>query len=973
MQSVFHQQPPPLKPLTSSWAKSPRSYGEDSTEMLPLYIHLDDTASVADNMWDNWLPQATRRLISQSFTTELLAKKAAVFLAAGHDIGKHSSAFAMQVRPLADRMRDAGMHFVPLSPGERRSAPHSIISYLSMLKWFETKTGTWGVPGVNALAGVVGGHHGVYPDGTCTPMNVSAFANEEHLHWSKDRLIWWDRAAATAGLSDAEIETLACCTPTQSALHSLTGFVIVCDWIASNADLFPLTRNADRNSRTQQALHNLALPAPWSPAIPDSLETLFSARFDLPAGAAPRTTQLAAMESASEIDSPGLILIEAPTGEGKTEAALAAAEIVASRFQYGGAVVALPTCATSDGIFNRILSWLERAIPENMEASAVLCHSRAQFNDEYRGLLESHNQLHPVYDDLEEFGHKHDCGKISAHWWLQGRKKSSLANFSVGTIDQVLFAALSSKHVMLRHLGLAGKVVILDEIHSADTYMSVYLDRALEWFGASGTTVIALSATLSPTRRAEMCTAYARGQRSSVHVRPKSMSFNERRERRKDSLPDPEKTLWKKATEVTAYPAVSCVSNGEIKVRTPLPSGRTRTFSIRSIGESAEDIAQTALEITTEGGCVGIIANTVSRAQEIYSTLAASIPKKEIFLLHSRFLAVDRRSREKKLLTLLGPNGQRPARLIVVSTQVIEQSLDIDFDALVSDLAPMDLLIQRAGRMHRHQTNNARRPVNLRSAILHISGVTGVDLERSEIPVDPPSFPKGSRYVYGEAALLRTTLTLLRHGTVITSPTDVSSLVDSAYSADLNSPSSWADAWTNAHEREIEQHNESRARASTFLVPSPSRGGIVGWATISDEEPGGRNIGVPQVRDADATYEVIVIQRRGDILTTLPWLGDYGNQVVNPITGIDTELAKNIAMCTVSLPAFLSKGSLGDEVLDTLEKNYIDVWQKSHWLRGQLPLILDENLSVEINKYRIWYDTATGIKIEKIGASEAGA
>ncbi|MEZ2188504.1 CRISPR-associated helicase Cas3' [Corynebacterium sp. CCM 9204] len=973
MQSVFHQQPPPPNPLTSSWAKSPRRYGEDSTEMLPLYIHLDDTASVADIMWENWLPQATRRLVATSFTTELLAKKAAVFLAAGHDIGKHSSAFAMQVRPLADRMRDAGMRFIPLSPGERRRAPHSIISYLSMLKWFEAKSGTWGAPGAGALAGVVGGHHGVYPDGTCTPMNVSAFANEEHLHWSKDRLIWWDRAAATAGLSDAEIETLACCTPTQSALHSLTGFVIVCDWIASNADLFPLTRNADRNSRTQQALRDLALPAPWSPSIPANPEALFSSRFDLPPGSTPRTIQLAAMESASEIDGPGLILIEAPTGEGKTEAALAAAEIVASRFQYGGAVIALPTCATSDGIFNRILSWLKRAIPENMKASAVLCHSRAQFNDEYRGLLESRNHLHPVYDDLGESGHNDEWGKISAHWWLQGRKKSSLADFSVGTIDQVLFSALASKHVMLRHLGLTGKVVILDEIHSADTYMSVYLDRVLEWFGAAGTTVIALSATLSPARRAEMCTAYARGQLSSVPGRPKSMSFSERRARRQDSLPDPEENLWKKATEVTAYPAISCVSNGEIKVRTPPPSGRTRTFFIRSIGESADDIAQTALEITSGGGCVGIIANTVSRAQEIYSTLAASIPEKEIFLLHSRFLAVDRRSREKKLLTLLGPNGQRPARLIVVSTQVIEQSLDIDFDALVSDLAPMDLLIQRAGRMHRHQTNNARRPVNLRSAILHISGVTGVDLERSEIPVDPPSFPKGSRYVYGEAALLRTTLTLLRHGTVITSPTNVSSLVDSAYSTDLNHPSSWAETWSNAHEKETQQRHESRARASTFLVPPPSRGGTVGWATIGDEEPGDRKIGVPQVRDADATYEVIVIQRQGDSLITLPWLGDYGKCVVNPIIGVDDELARNIAMCTVTLPAFLAKGKLGDDVLDILETNYIDVWQKSHWLRGQLPLVLDEYFSTTIGQYKIWYDTETGLNIEKDAGTNSGA
>nr|WP_282441385.1 CRISPR-associated helicase Cas3' [Corynebacterium antarcticum] len=974
MASVFLPQPPPPEPLRSAWAKSSGAYGTEGAEMLPLHIHLDDTGSVADIMWDSWLSPATRRLLACSFDTELLARKTAVLLTSGHDIGKHSSAFAMQVQPLADRMRDAGAHFIPLSPGERRRAPHSTVSYLSMLQWFEKITGVRGTPGAEALAGVVGGHHGVYPETSCSPVTVSAYANESHLHWSRDRLIWWDRAAATAGLSDDEINDLALSTPTQSALHALTGFVIVCDWIASNADLFPLTLSVDRRDRTEQALRKLSLPPPWSPAQVTDTAALFSSRFKLPRGASPRSTQRAAMESAASLEGPGLILIEAPTGEGKTEAALAAAEIVASRFGHGGAVIALPTCATSDGIFPRVLSWISRAVPEDVDASAVLCHSRAQFNDEYRGLMEGDQpHLHPVYDYTDASANDTGCGRISAHWWLRGRKKSSLADFSVGTIDQVLFAALASKHVMLRHLGLSGKVVILDEIHSADTYMAVYLDRVLEWLGAAGTTVIALSATLSPDRRAEMCTAYARGQRSSVPVRTGPMSFSERRARRRGTECDPEKNLWEKAAGVTGYPAISSVSNGRFAVITPPPSGRKSTFSIRSIGESPSDIAQEALEITRDGGCLGIIANTVSRAQEIYDLLSTTVREEEMFLLHSRFLAVDRRAREKRLIELLGPGGKRPHRLIVVSTQVIEQSLDIDLDALITDLAPLDLLIQRAGRMHRHRANDDNRPKGLRSATLHISGVLGVDFETPEIPVEPPVFPKGSVYVYGEASLLRTTITLLRHGPSITSPDHVSGLVDSAYSTTSAVPAPWLDAWSSAHRREGEQHSESRVRASAFLVDPPSRGGIVGWATITDEEPGDRNAGVPQVRDADATYEVIVIQRRAGLLKTLPWIGNCGDRVVNPITGVDEELARNTAMCTVTLPAFLARGKLGDEVLDTLEENYIDVWQKSHWLRGQLPLILDEDLSTTINQYRIWYDMATGLRIEKAVATEPGA
>ncbi|MCX7469346.1 CRISPR-associated helicase Cas3' [Corynebacterium pygosceleis] len=964
MQSVFHPQPPPPEPLRSAWAKSPRAYGGESTEMLPLYVHLDDTASVADAMWDTWLSPATRHSVAKSLGTELLARKTAVFLAAGHDIGKHSSAFAMQVETLAQRMRTAGASFLPLSAMDRRGAPHSVISYLSLLQWFEAKTGVWGNPGAKALAGVVGGHHGIYPDETRLPTTVSAYANESHLHWNGDRMSWWNRAAATAGLSDPELETLAFCTPTQSALHVLTGFIIVCDWIASNADLFPLASVTDRKARTERALRALALPGPWSPEDVRDTEELFASRFNLPRGSTPRTTQLAAMKAATDMETPGLILVEAPTGEGKTEAALAAAEIVASRFGYGGAVVALPTCATSDGIFPRILDWLTRAVPDGEETSAVLCHSRAQFNDEYRGLMEGRDRLHPIYDDAEDTGHGDGCSRISAHWWLRGRKKAALADFSVGTIDQVLFAALASKHVMLRHLGLSGKVVILDEVHSADTYMAVYLDRVLEWLAAAGTTVIALSATLSPARRAEMCTAYARGQRSSVPAVTRSMSFAERRARRRKPKSDPEAAIRKQASEVTGYPAISTVSGGSLSVLTPPPSGRTRTFTIRSTGESPASIAREALDMTRSGGCVGIVANTVSRAQEIFRSLSGALPEEEVFLLHSRFLAVDRREREKKLLHLLGPGGERPNRLIVVATQVIEQSLDIDFDALISDLAPLDLLIQRAGRMHRHARNNNGRPANLRSATLHISGVTGVDFGSSELPGEPPVFPVGSVRVYGAASLLRTVITLLRHGPVITSPDHVSGLVDAAYSRSLDVPDSWREAWTSAHDKEDQEHRDSRERAGTFLVAPPTRGDTIGWATVSDEEPGDRKRGVPQVRDADSTYEVIVIQEQDGNLISLPWIGEHGGRVVNAIAGVDDELARSIATCTVTLPAFLSKGKLGDDVLVTLEDNYIDVWQKSHWLKGQLPLILDENLTTHINQYKIWYDMKTGIEIK---------
>lgn len=202
---------------------------------------------------------------------------------------------------------------------------------------------------------------------------------------------------------------------------------------------------------------------------------------------------------------PGVMVVEAPMGIGKTEAALAAAEVLAYRFHCGGLIVALPTMATTDAMFGRVLAWV-RSLPSPHQLSMYLAHSKAALNDE-AGTLPRHCAGH-LYDEQ---------GKASAAavamGWLSGRKKGVLSTFVVATIDQVLFGALRSRHLALRHLALAGKVVIVDEVHAADAYMRAYLCRALQWLGAYGTPVVLLSATLPPDQREELLNAYESGRR----------------------------------------------------------------------------------------------------------------------------------------------------------------------------------------------------------------------------------------------------------------------------------------------------------------------------------------------------------------------------------------------------------------------------------------------------------------------------
>ncbi len=198
-----------------------------------------------------------------------------------------------------------------------------------------------------------------------------------------------------------------------------------------------------------------------------------------------------------------MMIIEAPMGEGKTEAALAVTEIFAARSGAGGCFIALPTMATGNAMFPRMLHWLKRLPNKAGTHSVFLAHSKAALNEEYTTLARQDNGR---ITDVDRDGTEGEWqprsdervapAQLVAHHWLRGRKKGMLSSFVTGTIDQLLFTGLKSRHLALRHLAMAGKVVVVDEAHAYDTYMNSYLDRVLSWLGAYGVPVVVLSATL---------------------------------------------------------------------------------------------------------------------------------------------------------------------------------------------------------------------------------------------------------------------------------------------------------------------------------------------------------------------------------------------------------------------------------------------------------------------------------------------
>lgn len=552
-----------------------------------------------------------------------------------------------------------------------------------------------------------GAHHG--KPQSCAAVDDQLEGWESNYYPKGQKKVWedfWTELLMTVlqdcGFDDtAELDDL---NPQEEVL--LTGLLIMADWIASNTEYFPLIpveelgSMEDYPARVDRAWEKLALPFPWEaqPGIADPQE--FAVRF----GFAPNAVQRAVLEAVDTAAEPGILILEAQMGVGKTEAALAAAEVMASRFGLGGVFFGLPTQATANGIFPRLLGWADTQSEETLPQAIKLAHGMAELNECYLRLQGRGVQLE---EDAQE------AHQVQVHQWFRGNKQALLANFVIGTVDQLLLAALAQKHVMLRHLGLAGKVVIIDECHAYDTYMNCYLDRALEWLGWYKVPVILLSATLPARRRAELVEAY----------------------QQKKAVPD---APWKTSC---GYPLLTWTDGAEVKQTAIPPDAPGKTVQLTTLTEP--ELPALLRRKLAEGGCAGVIVNTVKKAQKIAQLLRESLPDKEVQLFHAQFLMPDRAARENQLMARIG-KGSEPERrndLIVVGTQVMEQSLDIDLDVLVTELCPMDLLLQRIGRLHRHRRS---RPAPLQQACCAV-------LDTGE-----NAFDAGSEAVYGQWLLWRT-------------------------------------------------------------------------------------------------------------------------------------------------------------------------------------------------------------------------
>lgn len=1059
----------------SIWAKTNLADPSDPS-YLQLWQHLEDTAATASHVWDDFLPDHVKEVLAADLGGMSEARSTLLFLCGVHDAGKASPAFEMMNPRCATRTQHTGLsiEYDFFGVENRSRIRHELVGYHDLCDWLTVRATTHPnasdqnsersrtdtsrqvrptLPAIG-LANVVGGHHGAsISDEQQLLLRDSAGARLAGLSreslpsdWQRCRFELFDWMAAANGIDAISPTWLQRPIPKRSQTL-LTAAVIICDWIASNTRYFPLNTSRqdetvfDAGARAAWAWRAIGIPAPWraphtpegasDATSPDNVRTtydrLFAERFRIP-DATLRPAQRAAVEAADSMAEPGLMILEANMGEGKTEAALLAAERLADRFHLGGVYYALPTQATVNAMFTRFADWIEQLPAGNRPtfASIFLAHGKRDLNDEFAALrTQRHgdgtsadtafNEFNDDYELRWNMDHANSDGRsgIRQHAlsavvnpWLSGRKRGNLSDFVVGTIDQVLMAALRSKHVVLRHLALAGKVVVLDEVHANTAYMNVFMERVLSWLAYYETPVIMLSATLPQQRRLAYLQAYEAGRRalrsehqyaldhtcghdhsestdgvamSSVGERRHGSRARSRLRRERDAAnavrmsatasplsPDAQSTYDLR------YPLISLSGDdtGAPRYIAPEPSGRSSRVTVRYCDDSDESLTSLLRTQLADGGCAIVIRDTVARAQHAYQLIRRELAEElgaDVTLAHSRFLAFDRARIDRDLVHRFGPDSaDRPRCAIVVATQVAEQSLDVDFDLMVTDIAPIDLILQRAGRLHRHRRGEGERPERLHAPQLFITGIAEWKDDAA------PEFSAGVATVYHRHLLLRSLAALgISPATnrIVDIPAAIPELVQRTYGDDPIGPDSWQGAMNAAADAWADQQDRKQATAGPFRIldPGSSPCNLDNWLGRDPlDDPDGHSDDARQaraaVRDSDENVEIIVLQRTSDGLQ-LPVWGDFRSDdpLPNGMGMPSDDQVRDILSCTISLSrysagcsldAFIRGAELRCTGSDAASRLWMD-WQRVPELAGQLllPLDADGRVSIDIDEY----------------------
>ncbi|WP_167386589.1 CRISPR-associated helicase/endonuclease Cas3 [Xenorhabdus kozodoii] len=666
------------------WGKARKLKASEGDKYHLLPFHSLDVVSVAAYWWDH-SPALRRLFCLHQNRSEREVRAWVLFFIALHDLGKLDIRFQYK----------SAQAWLSLNPEDKQSQRPSINEYQTYdhgatgLYWFindyqpesPEDDGGFGfteptahpfedwLPWVEAVCG----HHGTirrkkdvsHSAGHSLPFLLRHYAARD----KSARLAWLDIAAelflAPVGLSLQD-------TPPDCPVL-MAGFCSIADWLGSwsTEDTFnyraaAASDVAELRDYFEQRYQEDAMRVVTRSGLIGQAKQDASMQALLDPGYQPR--QIQTLVDKLPVAS-GLTLIEAPTGSGKTEAALAYAWRLLEHNLADSIIFALPTQATANAMLQRMDKLAEKLFTA---PNLILAHGNARFNSTFQAIKQRGTNLQ-----------EEDAWSQCCEWLSQGRKRVFLGQIGVCTIDQVLVSVLPIRHRFIRGFGIGRSVLIIDEIHAYDQYMYGLLDAVLHNQSLAGSPAILLSATLPQKQKQQLLTGYSPDANHQQTV----------------------------AAEDMPYPLVSWVGNGE-KTFFDLqdqPEQYPATFSLHLepyyTKEAVPDdsLLERMVDAASNGAQVCLICNLVDVAQQVWRQLKVlAAGRAEVMLFHARFSLADRQAKESAVLSCFGKEGQRCTGRILVATQVVEQSLDVDFDWMITQHCPVDLLFQRLGRLHRH-------------------------------------------------------------------------------------------------------------------------------------------------------------------------------------------------------------------------------------------------------------------------------
>lgn len=683
------------------WGKLKNNENEP-LEWHPLIMHLIDVMATAEFMLKQ--PMIYQRLSKKLKLNDIQLKRIC-FLVALHDLGKFNQGFqnkAFPNRSYAGHVKEA--FCVLLDPRVQVSFYETKGIGCQISDWFNHE---YDLMDLYMKATIC--HHGK-PIFFESDLNDAIFWPQDSLKQMNDH---YQIILNLLGLSSNQNNPQDQLPKDQELIHAFSGLVTLADWIASGVEYFPYfeIENIDELinlpdlenhaiGRYQFALKQADLffkDIHWNlkDRYPENHQYLnqmvtnnrLNEIFNFP-NLKPFQVDIAEKFNAK---SGTIEIIEAQTGDGKTEAALLRFCQYFNAGLVDGLYFALPTKTSATQIFQRIKAILPRIFP-NATPELILAVGSV-IDPQQEKIL---NYEKNTYDDLDPYHQK------SKNWVSQSNKRFLVGTIVVGTIDQVLYSQLKVKHSHLRGFALLRHLLVVDEVHSSDTYMLEILKKVLAKQQSFGGTSLLLSATLTQDIKNKLFTKPFQTIRSTQAIR---------------EIP---------------YPLLTVQDNQNPPIEYPLRFEKTKEFTVILQDQfDVLQIAMQAIELAKQGGKIAVIRNTVSDCILLQKTVEDELKKisREDLLFscegipcphHARFAQEDRRmmdiALEKEFANTKNPNGK-----LVIATQTIQQSLDIDFDAMITDLCPIDILIQRAGRIHRHQK---KRLANFEIAKLYVLSPT---------------------------------------------------------------------------------------------------------------------------------------------------------------------------------------------------------------------------------------------------------